>query len=103
MLNIKNYKIYFVAITNNNYEIMDINLKKESFILTPKNFGLNDNLIIYSMQNMEKDIHKIHNYIRDYTKISNEDKGFFIACILISFKKTSFLQILENYDTKLYI
>lgn len=59
--------------------------------------------IAYTTQNMSKDIHELHNYIRDYTKISNEDKSFFIACILISLKKPVFCKILENYDTKSYI
>ena len=52
---------------------------------------------------MSKDIHKIHNYIRDYTKISNEDKSFFVACILISFKKDSFIEIIKKYDSKEYL
>ena len=34
----------------------------------------------YNIIDMNKEIHKIHNYIRDYTKISNDDKAFFIGC-----------------------
>ena len=39
------------------------------------------------MKDLNKKIHEIHNYIRDYTKISDEDKPFFIAIILISIQK----------------
>jgi len=52
---------------------------------------------------MEKSIHSIHNYIRDNTKISNEDKPFFIAIILIGLKKPSFREIIENYNSKNYV
>ncbi len=52
---------------------------------------------------MEKNIHRIHDYIRCHTKISDGDKSFFIACILISLKKASFCKIIEFYDTKKYI
>jgi predicted RNA methylase len=52
---------------------------------------------------MEKDMRKIHNYIRDYTKISNEDKSFFIACILISIRKESFCLLLDKYNSTSYI
>ena len=52
---------------------------------------------------MNNEIHKVHNYIRDYTKISNEDKSFFIAIILISIKKASFEYIFELYKNKNYI
>ena len=52
---------------------------------------------------MTNDIHKIHNYIRDYTKISNEDKSFFIACVIVALKKTSFIKIIQEYNSKKYI
>jgi len=52
---------------------------------------------------MSKNIKYINNYIRDNTKISNEDKPFFIAIILISIKKTSFREIIKNYNEKKYI
>ena len=50
--------------------------------------------IIYTQKDMDKAIHNIHNYIRDYTKISNEDKSFFIACILVTLKKDNFMTLL---------
>jgi hypothetical protein len=43
------------------------------------------------MNDLIKKVHKIYDYIRSYTKISDEDKPFFIAIILISLKKESFL------------
>ncbi len=52
---------------------------------------------------MKNEIHKIHNYIREYTKISNEDRAFFIAIILISIKKSSFKIIFEKFSNKEYI
>jgi hypothetical protein len=38
------------------------------------------------MESMGKYVHDIHDYIRDNTKISNEDKSFFIAIIIIASK-----------------
>jgi predicted RNA methylase len=96
--------IYYVAFAKDIYEIYNSELKKLDINLIPSNFGIkNNNIMEYTPQNMTKDLHDLHNYIRDYTKISNEDKSFFVACILISLKKESFCKILENYDTKLYI
>ena len=45
---------------------------------------------------MEKEIHDIHNYIRNHTKISNEDKGLFIGGILIALKDNTFKEIVKN-------
>lgn len=45
---------------------------------------------------MNTKIKNIHNYIRDYTKISSEDKCLFIASILISLKNEKFVQILDE-------
>jgi predicted RNA methylase len=104
-LKIKNetlhYNLFFVAVIEDAYEIYNDKFQKQDFILSPFNFNLKEG--DYSCELMEKDIHKIHNYIRDHTKISNEDKSFFIACILVSLKKKSFYRLLENYDTKKYI
>lgn len=52
---------------------------------------------------IQNEIHQVHNYIRDYTKISDEDKPFFIAIILISIKKSSFEHIFNEYKNKKYI
>lgn len=55
------------------------------------------------MKDLNKKIHDIHNYIRDYTKISDEDKPFFIAIILISIQKESFQNLWNLQKDKLYI
>lgn len=59
---------------------------------------------------MNKDIHKINNYIRNNTRISNEDKTLFIAILIIGIKDNLFIdintteilhilhKILNNYD-----
>ena len=96
---------YYIAVVNNNYNIYDIdfNIIDKKMQPTTFNIDINDSINIYNIQNMYKDIHNIHNYIRDYTKISNEDKCFFIACILISLKKESFIIIIENYDSNEYL
>jgi len=49
---------------------------------------------------MKQIIKELHNYIRDYTKISNEDKWFFVVCILIALTKQNFIKIVESFDTK---
>ena len=46
-------------------------------------------------------ISTLHAYIRDNTKISNEDKPFFIAIILISLQKESFREIIKKYKYKI--
>jgi type I restriction enzyme M protein len=101
MIDYSNYNVFFVAVIHNVYEIYDLSLQKLTMTLDIKNFK--DTTDLYTTQQMDKDIHRIHNYIRDYTKISNEDKSFFIACILISLNKNSFIEFITNYDTKKYI
>lgn len=98
----KTYNIYYVAFVENNYEIYnsEFNIINKPLLLDT---FIHNKPTNYNITDMDKDIHKIHNYIRDYTKISNEDKSFFIACILISLKKNSFYTIIENYNTKEYI
>jgi predicted RNA methylase len=94
--------IFYVPVVKDNYEIYDDKFEKKDFLLNPKNMGISA-APNYSAAQLEKNIHKIHNYIRDYTKISSEDKSFFIVCILISLKKSSFRQIIDKYDTKKYV
>lgn len=48
----------------------------------------------------KKKMHTLHNYIRENTKISNEDKPYFIAIILISLKKETFRLLIKAYDFK---
>ena len=99
-----NLQIYYVAFTKNTYEVYDSEFRKIDITINPVNFGIFQNeQKSYTLQNMTKDIHELHNYIRDYTKISNEDKSYFVACILISFKKDSFYTMINNFNSKLYI
>ena len=98
------YNVFYVAYTKDAYKIYDTDFKELDFALVPKNFNIKCAAdYTYTTENMEKDIHNIHNYIRDHTKLSNGDKSFFIACILIALKKESFGKIMENYTTKTYI
>lgn len=101
-----NYKIFGVAfIDNMNYKIFEFKDKKliniENAILNLKTFKLEkfeENKI-----NMNTEIHKIHKYIRENTKISNEHKSLFIAIILISLKFNWINNIIDNLDSKLCI
>lgn len=99
--NYDNYHIFYVAFVEDYYEIYDNMFNKLDKKLILKTFNIERKT--YNKENMNKDIHKLHNYIRDYTKISNEDKSFFIACILISLKKDSFISTIENYQSNRYI
>ena len=104
---IKDTDIYFIAFIDvNNYKCYDKNLKELDMtiinIITKNNIGLNKSSVLLK-KDMDKKIVSIHNYIRDCTKISNEDKPFFIAIILISLKKESFRLTIENYSGSRYI
>lgn len=97
------YETFFVSfLSKTNYVVYNSMFEPLSVLLKPENFNLN-NPSDFVKENMEKGIHEIHNYIRDYTKISNEDKSFFIAIILISIQKESFRRLIESYKTKNYI
>lgn len=100
------YNIYGVAFVNSNlfsiYKLNSSNIKElKDKLINLDTFNLKE--IRYNNINMNNEIHKVHNYIRDYTKISNEDKGFFIAIILISIKKSSFEFIFNKFKNKEYI
>lgn len=75
----------------------------ENKCISLETFNLEKDNNIISITNLHKYIHEIHNYIRDNTKISNEDKSFFMAIILISLNKKTFRDIIKNYDEKKYI
>jgi type I restriction-modification system DNA methylase subunit len=104
---IKNdYKIYGVAFINNNlfsiYKLEKSNIiELKDKLINLSTFNLKKSETKYI--NMNSEIHKVHSYIRDYTKISNEDKAFFIAIILISIKKSSFEFIFNKFKNKEYI
>jgi len=97
--NINSYRLYFVAFCLNTYKIYDETFNEYKKKLRPKNFYIKyDNYFNYTTSDMDKNISIIHNYIRDYTKISNEDKSFFIACILISLKDETFISNIDNLN-----
>lgn len=107
---VNNYNIFGVAFINKNiYSIFKIENKNiielpDKFIKL-STFNLENNISNININNinMRNEIHIIHNYIRDNTKISNEDKAFFIAIILISIKKSSFVFIFNEFNDKKFI
>lgn len=100
---IQKYQKYFVAyVDDSNYKIFD-NEKKEINKKLFKQLFIENKTTQPSMKDLTKNIHEIHNYIRDYTKISDEDKPFFIAIILVSIQKESFQNLWNLQKDKLYI
>jgi type I restriction-modification system DNA methylase subunit len=101
-INIKKYNIFGITFKNDDdyiiYKLENNNLNSISSKIKPYLLDKDSNFL-----DMNKEIHKVHNYIRDYTKISNEDKAFFIAIILISIKKASFQYIFDKYKKKEFI
>jgi predicted RNA methylase len=113
MYNLLNYNIKNIYccgfIGKDKYEIFKYDFKNMIFIKMNKTIN---NLLIksqnkyinnktkYTPENLDKQIHKIHNYIRENTKISNEDKSLFIGGILICLMNKSFIQLLKNIDNK---
>lgn len=100
--NLHALQVYGIAyVSNDNYSILNnkgcivpnILIKPESFNLKGKK---SDNITIHDM---EKIIHDIHNYIRNNTKISDEDKPYFISCILIFFKSNVMRELIKNIHT----
>lgn len=89
------YKIFIIG-DNNNFKEVDITFSYIRSLFKHEE-------LLYKKEDMKKELHKIHNYIRDYTKISNEDKSFFISCILISFRKENFFDIIERKTDKRFI
>jgi predicted RNA methylase len=92
--------LYFVAFVDEAlYKIFDGEMTEKTLMtLTPASFGLADQPILQggSKEEMQRVIHRIHNYIRDNTKISSEDKSFFIAIILISLQNPAFRELAEG-------
>ncbi len=100
------YKIFGVAFVSKSlfsiYKLDKNNIiELKNNLISLETFNLS---IINSKHiNMNVEIHKVHSYIRDYTKISNEDKSFFIAIILISIKKSSFGFMFNKFKNKEYL
>lgn len=100
---IPNFQTFFVAyVDDTNYKIFD-SQKKEVQKKLSKQLFLKNKTTQPSMKDLNKHIHEIHNYIRDNTKISEEDKPFFIAIILVSIQKESFKNLWKMQKDKLYI
>lgn len=111
---IKDLKHYFDSVNTNKYKLFGVAfVSKNLYIIYDEKFNELKNKIIcldtFNLKknnkpiNMKQEIHKINNYIRDNTKISDDDKGFFIAIILISIHKISFKYLFEKYKSKEYI
>lgn len=100
------YKVYYVAfVSETNYVIMDHSFSETRKLLKTKTFNINipGSIKIEIAEKMKKQIHDIHNYIRDNTKINGEDKSFFISIVLISLQKESFVRSIKDYGSELYI
>jgi type I restriction enzyme M protein len=105
---LQTYNIYYLAFVNScNYEIYNDNdFRKEIKTIYELLTTNNSQLINVKLSNdflIKQNINNIHNYIYENTKMSNEDKPFFIAIILLSLQKESFIQIIKNYNTKKYV
>lgn len=103
ILDDKSYEIYFVSyVSKNQHEIYDSEFQPTSKTLTVSQFNLKKNQTKSNLD-MDQKIHEIHNYIRDHTKISNEDKTFFVASILISIRSEAFRRTMKEYNDRGYI
>lgn len=104
--NIKTLKIFTCGFVNkyiyeifkfHNGKFLKVSNKLEDFL--KKVFKKTINIQNNSM--LVKKIHDIHNYIRDNTKISNEDKSLFIGGIFLCLKNTNLRKlILSNNETE---
>jgi hypothetical protein len=94
--------VFFVAfVSETNYKIYDFSFRHVQATLCPETFGLKE--ADYDRSRLSRDIDDIHNYIRDHTKINNEDKCFFSAIILISLTKPSFREIIKHYTSTEFV
>jgi type I restriction-modification system DNA methylase subunit len=84
------YEIYRVDVDRN------CNIIKNK-ILQLSTFGIN---ITKNNIDMKSKISKIHNYIYQNTKISNEDKPLFMAIILIGLKNNILVEVIDNIVNK---
>jgi len=99
----KEYTFYYVSFVNDAlYKIQDNEGKELKIQLYKNNFGLLEQSRT-SINDVLKKIHQIHDYIRGYTKISDEEKPFFIAIILISIQKESFIIQFRQKKDKKYV
>ncbi len=96
-----NYKIYGICFVNENlFSIYEKENKIENGFINLKQFNLELKKQKITTIEMDNIIKKIHEYIRDFTKISNEDKTFFIAgCLIFLYNKTN-RHLIKNFDEK---
>lgn len=97
----KNIKLFFVAFVSVHvFQVFSETMTLlEGAQINPAFFGMQVSSKAMTDKQMDNQIHKIHNYIRDNTKISDVDKPFFIACILLACKKNSFRALIEKYES----
>jgi len=96
------YTFFYVSFVDETlYKIMDHGEMELDIQLYKKNFGLKQENKKIGVSEILKKIHNIHDYIRSYTKISDEEKPFFIAIILISVEKECFqIQFHQKKDKR---
>lgn len=90
--------IYFIAFINDKeYKIFDKRFKETNILLKPENFGMN--LRAGNDFSLTKDLKQVHQYIYDNMAISNDDRAFFIAIVLIGIKSEMFRNMIKNITT----
>ena len=99
-----NLIVYGVAYVDEGlYEIYKMKQSRTIFIMkdktiSPETFELNP--VPRIDIDMKKEIAKVHDYIYQNTKISNEDKSLFIAIILIGLKNNTLNNSIDNIQNK---
>ena len=93
----KKLVIYGIAfVDKNKYKIFHHETEMKNAKISLETFNLKIKESSKAM--LEREIHKIHNYIRDFTKISNEEKPFVIACCLLFLKNRNNGKIFETLE-----
>lgn len=91
------YNIYYCGfISEKEYKIF--NYDEKEYKNTIQSLCLKNNIKFDNKESMEKNIKFIHNYIRNNTKISNEDKSLFVSSILISLMNDNFKNVISNSE-----
>ena len=113
----RDYKLYYNAVRNKCiYNIYGICFIDENiFTIYKEKSKINKlikletfNLLVkdkspFNIKDMEKVIHNINNYLRNNTKISPEDRPFFISGILIFLKTNNNRLLFDNFTETEYI
>jgi len=86
---------YFIAFINDKeYKIFDKRFKETNILIKPENFKMN--LRAKNEFSLTKELKQVHQYIYDNMAISNDDRAFFIAIILIGIKSEIFRNMIKN-------